>query len=357
MEGIKIKPRYIAGGFILAAALIKLDSILEFAGKLTALIFPIVFGFILAALLDTPVKKAEAAFKRCFPKASFRLCRCAGVTAVYFSIAAVIVTAAAVLIPGLSENIKLFVNSFDGYYANLMHYANNAGRMGELLTSGIEHLAEYARSEFPKIAEKAYNVTSSVIYTAGGLLIAAVISMYMLLDKEKFLAAVCRVMSHYLGEERMCRWVRYAGLITGCFSRFICGQLTEALVLGIMCFLGMIIFGFEYPLLISVIIGITALIPVVGAFIGTIPSALTLFLIEPAKALWFVVFILVLQQIEGNLIYPKVVGKSVGLPPVLVLTAIVIGAGIGGAAGILLGIPVVSAVCIVINEKTGREHC
>ena len=91
---------------------------------------------------------------------------------------------------------------------------------------------------------------------------------------------------------------------------FISGQLTEAVVLGTLCFCGMVVLGFEYPLLISTIIGVTALIPVAGAFIGAIPSALVLFLVKPSSALWFIVFIIVLQQLENNLIYPKVVGKS-----------------------------------------------
>ena len=115
------------------------------------------------------------------------------------------------------------------------------------------------------------------------------------------------------------------------------------------------LFGFEYALLISTIIGVTALLPVVGAIVGTVPSALLIFLINPIRAVWFVVFIIVLQQLENNLIYPRVVGKNLGIPPVLVLVAIMLGAGLGGATGILLGVPLMSLAYALLLEKLAEE--
>ena len=146
--------------------------------------------------------------------------------------------------------------------------------------------------------------------------------------------------------------------VNSCLVSFIAGQLTEAVVLGTLCFIGMVLFGFEYPLLISAIIAVTALVPVAGAIAGAIPSALILFLAKPSSALWFIVFIVILQQLENNFIYPKVVGKSVGTPPILILAAIIAGAELGGAAGIMLGIPLVSAAYTLIKERLerGREH-
>ena len=126
-------------------------------------------------------------------------------------------------------------------------------------------------------------------------------------------------------------------------------------MLGSLCFLGMVIFGFEYPLLISSIIAVTALVPVAGAIVGTIPSALILFLAKPSSAVWFIVFIIVLQQLENNFIYPKIVGKSVGLPPILILAAIILGARLGGAAGIMLGIPLVSAAYTIFRENISEN--
>lgn len=122
------------------------------------------------------------------------------------------------------------------------------------------------------------------------------------------------------------------------YSRFVTGQLTEALIIGVLCFIGMLIFSMPYATLISTLIAFTALIPMIGAFIGTAIGALLILMVDPIKALWFVVFIIVLQQFESNLIYPRVVGKSVGLPGIWVLAAVTIG-------GSLFGIGVFCSLC------------
>ena len=231
----------------------------------------------------------------------------------------------------------------------------NRDVLTELLGEMISELVGAAGDIIPHIAEKAYSLTSGMLTAAADTLIAAVVSVYLLIDKERFISIAGRVLGAYLPEERFCPYVRTVGLVTGCFSRFICGQITEAAVLGGLCFAGMLIFGFDYPLLISVIIGVTALVPVIGAFIGTIPSALMLMLIRPSQALWFVVFITVLQQLENNFIYPRIVGRSVGLPPLVILTAMLAGAGIAGTAGMMIGIPAASAVYLLVRDDVNRR--
>ena len=141
-------------------------------------------------------------------------------------------------------------------------------------------------------------------------------------------------------------------LITQCFNNFVTGQLLEACILGLLCFIGMQLFGFEYAFLISLLVGVSSVIPVVGAFIGTVPAAFLLFFVEPMQAFWFLVFIVVLQQIEGNLIYPRVVGDSVGLPPLWVLMGIVIGGGLGGIVGMLLGVPLFTVLYKLLSQAT-----
>jgi predicted PurR-regulated permease PerM len=128
------------------------------------------------------------------------------------------------------------------------------------------------------------------------------------------------------------------------------GQLAEAVILGSLCYVGMVVFGFDYPLLISTIILLTALIPIAGALIGTIPSAFLLLLVKPMEAVWFLVFIIILQQIENNFIYPRVVGNSLGLPAILVFTSILLGAGVGGVLGALLAVPLTAVLYAIVNE-------
>ena len=129
----------------------------------------------------------------------------------------------------------------------------------------------------------------------------------------------------------------------------------DACILGLLCFIGMSIFHFQYPVLISVIIGLTNMIPIVGPIVGTVPCALILLLVEPKQAIWFVVFVIVIQQIDSNLIYPRVVGGSVGLPAMWVLFAVIVGGGLFGVLGMVLGVPVMSLIYVILREKTLPE--
>ena len=134
------------------------------------------------------------------------------------------------------------------------------------------------------------------------------------------------------------------------FSAFITGQFIEAIIIGVMCFVGMTVFSMPYAILISIIISVTALIPIFGAFLGCAVGAFLIFMVDPMKALMFIVLFLVLQQIEGNLIYPHVVGNSVGLPSIWVLAAVSIGGSLMGVVGMLIFIPIVSAAYALFRE-------
>ena len=139
------------------------------------------------------------------------------------------------------------------------------------------------------------------------------------------------------------------------FCAFVTGQCVEAVILGSLCTIGMLIFRFPYAAMIGVLVGVTALIPVVGAFIGAGVGAFLILMNDPFQALMFIVFIVVLQQIEGNVIYPKVVGSSVGLPAMWVLAAVTVGGGIGGIAGMLFAVPTVSVLYTLLREATQKR--
>ena len=142
-------------------------------------------------------------------------------------------------------------------------------------------------------------------------------------------------------------------------SNFVTGQLTEAVILGTLCFLGMLIFRLPYAGVISVLVGFTALIPIFGAFIGVGIGAFLILLVSPIKALWFILFFVILQQLEGNLIYPRVVGKSVGLPGIWVLAAVTVGGNAFGLAGMLLAVPLCSVLYTLarqgVNARLARK--
>ena len=199
------------------------------------------------------------------------------------------------------------------------------------------------------------SVASSVIGGVVNFILAFTFSIYVVHQKERLGSQAKRLLYAYLPEARSDRIIEILSLSHKTFSNFITGQFTEAIILGALCFVGMSIFRFPYALMISVLVGFTALIPIVGAFIGTIVGALLIVTVSPIQALWFILFILVLQQIEGNLIYPRVVGTSVGLPGIWVLVAVTAGGSLYGIVGMLFSVPVSSVLYCLLRETVRRR--
>lgn len=200
-----------------------------------------------------------------------------------------------------------------------------------------------------------FSVASLVIGQTFNWLIAIVFACYLLIGKEKLNRQGHRVLQAYLPEKWRHRVLEVLGLTSRTFASFITGQCLEALILGCMFFLAMTIGKFPYALVISVLIGFTALIPYVGAFLGCAVGILMIFTVNPVKALVFIILFNVLQQIEGNVIYPRVVGKSVGLPATWVLVAITVGGSLMGIVGMLIFIPLVSVCYTLLRRDVGRR--
>jgi predicted PurR-regulated permease PerM len=199
-------------------------------------------------------------------------------------------------------------------------------------------------------AKVAVTAVSSVFSTVVTMFLAIVFAIYLLAGKEKLGAQFVRLSRTYLGEKVTSRVLYILRVLDDSFHSFIVGQCTEALILGAMCFLGMMIFGFSNALTISIMVGFTALIPIAGAYIAAVVGAFMLFVESPLSALLFLVFLVVLQQIEGNLIFPRVVGESIGLPGVWVLAAVTVGGGVMGIPGMLIGVPLASAVYRLVER-------
>ena len=206
-------------------------------------------------------------------------------------------------------------------------------------------------------AKVAVTAVSGVASTVVTMFLAVVFAIYLLGGKETLGAQVVRLSRTYLGETITSRALYILKVLDDSFHSFLVGQCTEALILGALCFIGMMIFGFSNALTISVMVGFTALIPIAGAYIAAVVGAFMLFVESPLSALLFLVFLLVLQQIEGNLIFPRVVGESIGLPGVWVLAAVTVGGGVMGVPGMLIGVPLASAAYRLISRDThAREE-
>lgn len=218
-----------------------------------------------------------------------------------------------------------------------------------------------------KIANTAYAGVSSVLIStvsvASGIfgvvfdfIIALVFAIYLLFQKEVIKGQVTRVFRAYLPEKVHTRIQYISGLLHQNFARFITSQCLEALILGLLFLVTMSIFGFPYAVLISTLIAVTALVPIVGAFVGCVVGAFLILVDTPIMAVYFVIMFLVLQQIEGNLIYPKVVGTSVGLPAIWVLVAVSVGGSLFGIVGMLLFIPITSTMYTLLKEDVNERN-
>ncbi len=201
------------------------------------------------------------------------------------------------------------------------------------------------------IVDKTLNITGSIVTGVVNLVIAFAFSFYLLSQKEKLASGSKKVLYAFFRNEKVNKFLDFIELADQTFTNFLTGQLMEAVIIGVLCFIGMLIFRMPYAAVISVLVGTTALIPVFGAFIGTAIGAFLILFVSPMKAVWFVVFIVILQQLEGNLIYPKVVGKSVGLPGIWVLTAVTIGGNLLGVVGILISVPLCAVLYTLLRQS------
>lgn len=220
----------------------------------------------------------------------------------------------------------------------------------------INKIAETLGSGIGNAVDVVFSAITSVISAVVTVFLSIIFSVYLLSGKEKLMDQSKRIMKCYLKPEWNEKILHCLGVINECFHKYIVGQCLEAVILGILCVIGMAIFRFPYAMMIGTLIGFTALIPVAGAYIGAIVGAIMIFTVSPIKALLFIVFILILQQLEGNLIYPKVVGGSIGLPAFWVLAAVTVGGGLMGVMGMLIGVPIVAAIYRLIREDLKRRE-
>ena len=256
----------------------------------------------------------------------------------------------------LSELEKLWVNLqtfLDDFGFVLPDFAIDITKLNTdgLLSTVKNFFAQWGTH----ILDTTVSITTSVFSGVFNTVLALVFSIYMLAQKEMLCYQLTRILQALFSRTRVEKILSFADLVNRTFTNFVTGQLTEAVIIGVLCGIGMTVFRMPYAFVVSVIVGFTALIPVFGAYVGTGIGAFLILLVQPIKALWFVVFIIVLQQLEGNLIYPRVVGKSVGLPGLLVLAAVTVGSSVGGILGMLLAVPVCSVIFTVCSQAVDER--
>ena len=326
---------------------------------------PLITGFCVAFVINAilcPVEKLwEKIFRKSKSKLKYKLKRPICLLLSVLLLFGVVFAVIFMIVPQFIKTGYNFINMLPSYVLNLENWWNGVVHFFEKYNIIIpqiqfdydkigEILNDIVRVYGNSFIDKTVSITTSIFSVIMNIAIAIGFSMYLLLQKEKLCRQSRMVMYSVMPAKKSDKIINFLGLANITFTNFVTGQLTEAVILGLLCFIGMIIFGFPYASVISVLVGFTAFIPVFGAFVGCVVGAFLILLINPLDALWFIIFLLILQQLENNLIYPKVVGKSVGLPGIWVLAAVTVGGRISGVAGMLFSVPVCSVLYCLIRK-------
>lgn len=336
---------------LFAWALMNLDAVLQFLGKVTSLFTPFLIGGGIAFLMNVVLNPLERCWKRVCKKAPAKLARPVCLTLSALLMFGMMFAVVFMMIPSLRkssnefiQNIPFYVNKIGHWWTDMVHFAAKYNIVlpeyaidSDLI---IEKIKTFINDEVRGIITVTWGAATSILSGLVDVLLAFVFALYLLAKKEVIAAHLKRLITTLLPPTRTRQLLRIASLTNQTFTNFVSGQLTEAVIIGVLCFLGMLILKIPYAGAVSALIAVTALVPVLGAWIGGGLGALLILLAEPIKALWFIIYLLILQQIDNNLIYPKVVGKSVGLPGLLVLMAVTIGGGAFGILGMLFSVPV-----------------
>lgn len=333
-------------------------SILRYIIKI---FMPFIIGIMIAFVLNVLMEVIE---NKWFEKLNWNknTKRAVSLTLSIFIVIGFFIILMLLIIPNLQDTIVIFANNIPDYLSNLkelllkLNVSNNViNDIMETLSNLGDTAKEYVLSNSGKIIETTFGIASNVLNAFVNVFIGIVFAIYFLVDKEKISRQFSNIMKAYLPSKSCKKIEDIAELSNRVFANFVSGQCLEAIIIGVLCFFGMIILRLPYAGAISVLVGFTALIPVFGAFIGTIVGAFLIFMVNPLQAVIFVIFIIVLQQLEGNLIYPHVVGKSVGLPGIWVLMAVTVGASINGILGMLLSVPLVSIIYSILKTDVNLK--
>jgi len=335
---------------------------------LTQLTKPLLVGAFLAIFLNVPLVLIEKRLFKKYPSPKkLKLRRPLAILLSILLVLGIIIGVAFLVIPELVDAVEIVVGSLTENLDKLVEFESTADYskipFGEQLSqididflqikNSLNEWMKQLGTSIMDTAAKALKTTASMIFN---FVISLVFSIYILSNKEKLKYHICRLIRVWL-PQKYGEWSIHVASVCGKnFKLFVAGQTIEAVILGGLCVIGMLILRIPYAPTIGALVGVTALIPYVGAWIAAIVGAFMILTVNPFKALVFVIFLLALQQVEGNAIYPKVVGAKIKLPAMLVLAAITIGGNLAGPIGMLLGVPVAASAYSLLQEATDKRE-
>lgn len=358
-----------------------ISNIVHAAGYFLKLIMPVIYGLVIAYLLNPLMKFFQRIMNRLFvrvtdgrnvrkPERIKGLMN--GLSIVLAMISGILIISVLVwmLVPQLVTSIGSMVNTLPGQVENYYHkvskwVVNNpymANQFQDALLSLTGSLDQWIQKDlFPwlqtgllpninSVATTFANGLFNVLGVLYNLLIGCIVAVYLLLAKETFLAQAKKLVYAVFGKKQADVILHYSRLTNDTFSGFITGKIVDSTIIGIICFIAMWIFKLPYAFLVSVIVGVTNVIPVFGPYIGAIPSAFLILLVSPVQCVYFVILIVVLQQLDGNIIGPAILGESTGLSAFWVLFAILVFGGMWGIVGMLVGVPLFAVIYRLLKD-------
>ncbi len=350
---------------------------IHYWGKLSSLLllalgaaFPLLLGAVVAYAVNILMSMYErwyfpASQNRAVVKSRRPVC----LVLAYASLIAIVVLIVRMILPELANSISLLIREAVPLLEDLSLKINEnldmnqlAAFSGLILADGsidwreiLTTAVNWLISGLGGVMGSVMSLASTTVSAAFTAIVSTIFSIYLLSGKEKLQSNCARVLKTYLKPSWYSRLFYFLETLNTCFHNFVVGQCTEAVILGLLCMGGMLLFRFPYASMVGTLVGFTALIPVAGAYIGAGVGAFMIFTSSPLQALLFLIFIGVLQQLEGNLIYPKVVGSSIGLPGIWVLAAVTVGGGVLGIGGMLLAVPLTATLYQMLRSDVIRR--
>lgn len=381
----KLNPKYtqiavyaviviVISGFLLMSAQ-AVPDLKQMIDKLFTVIAPFIWGGAIAYLLNPAVEFFRfKVFKKYSEKADTtkkrNFIRNVSILIVFVLAVGIVTGLLFLIIPQLSTSVKGFIDKFDEYFNNFTIWFNNIfeeqPQLAELLQSPITQVEQYITDSWTDISKSIVDlgtaVGGNVLELLIGLkdfIIGLVFAVYILISKDMLKSQAKRMLFALLKNRTVQKVLHITGRTNDIFIRYVTSNLIDAFIIGCATFIGTSLMGAPYPLLITVIVAVTNLIPFFGPFLGGIPSFFLILIVDPIKALWFGIFIIVLQQMDGNVIKPVLFGETMGLPAIWVLVSIILFGGLFGIVGMLIGVPVFSVIYMLarefLNERLERK--
>lgn len=355
LKNMIILVTYIAG---LILCLIYFKNIMGFIGQLIGIIKPFIIGFVLAFIFNIPMKYLIKKLPIKKEKIKKLVAAILSILLVFFVLTVIIM----VVLPQVIENIRMLIDNLPGIFSQIEEWLNyffKEVHLSKDILIKIENFQQNLGQTIlgklstwvPSIAIGVTHITSTIV----NIFMGFVMAVYMLLSKDKLLRQVKRVGHAFLNDQKFNQASEVLRLTSSTFENFLAGQLTESVIIGVLCYIGCIILDIPYASIAAVVIGFTNIIPYFGPIIGAVISSVLIIFVSPIKAVIFLIFSTLLQQFESNLIYPHVVGSSVGLSALWVLFAVSAGGGLFGIPGMVFGLPTFSVIYELMRRWTNQR--